>query len=72
MSSRKRKQAKIHRIPLLGIDARYLHYLEPYGGILFLSFILILVVALLDVVAPWPLKFIVDNVIGGPSSSWTT
>jgi len=64
MSSRKRKQ-KIHRIPLLGIDARYLHYLKPYGGILFLSFILILVVALLDVVAPWPLKFIVDNVIGG-------
>jgi subfamily B ATP-binding cassette protein MsbA len=77
MSSRKRKQAKIHRIPLLGIDARYLHYLEPYGGILFLSFILILVVALLDVVAPWPLKFIVDNVIGGhpfegPVGDWVT
>ena len=76
MSSRKRKQ-KIHRIPLLGIDARYLHYLKPYGGILFLSFILILVVALLDVVAPWPLKFIVDNVIGGqpfegPVGDWIT
>jgi ABC-type multidrug transport system fused ATPase/permease subunit len=44
---------------------------------LFLSFILILVVALLDVVAPWPLKFIVDNVIGGhpfegPVGDWVT
>jgi len=65
MSAEKEKRRSVRRIPLLGIDARYLRYLKPYGGILFLSFILILVVALLDVVAPWPIKFIVDNVIGG-------
>lgn len=51
-SGREKKQKNTRHIPLLGIDARYLRYLKPYGGILFLSFILILVVALLDVVAP--------------------
>jgi len=53
------------QVPLTGIDTRYLRYLKPYGFLLFISCILILVVALLDTIAPWPTKYIVDNVIGG-------
>ncbi|NOX63675.1 MAG: ABC transporter ATP-binding protein [Chloroflexi bacterium] len=52
-------------IPLLGIDARYLRYLRPYTGLLAISLALVFVAAGLDILAPWPLKFIVDNVIGG-------
>ncbi len=52
-------------IPLLGIDSRYLGYLRPFSGYLLFSLLLIVIVALLDIVAPWPLKFIVDNVLGG-------
>jgi subfamily B ATP-binding cassette protein MsbA len=63
------KQKRSRQIPLTGIDARYLRYLKPYGGLLFISLILILVVALLDTIAPWPIKYIVDNVIGGESFS---
>jgi subfamily B ATP-binding cassette protein MsbA len=61
--NRERKRSR--QIPLTGIDARYLRYLKPYGGMLFISGILILVVATLDTLAPWPIKYIVDNVIGG-------
>ena len=73
--SQKRKRSR--QIPLTGIDARYLRYLKPYGGLLFVSLILILVVALLGTVAPWPIKYIVDNVIGGepfsgPVGDWVT
>ncbi|MCB9419003.1 MAG: ABC transporter ATP-binding protein [Ardenticatenaceae bacterium] len=67
----------VQYIPLIGIDARYLHYLKPFGLLLSGSIILIVAVALLDVVAPWPLKFIVDNVLGGdpftgPVGDWLT
>ncbi|RMH02141.1 MAG: ABC transporter ATP-binding protein [Chloroflexi bacterium] len=66
MSATENKKPHKHRqIPLIGIDARYLRYLKPYGGLLSLSFLLILLVAALDTLAPWPLKFIVDNVVGG-------
>lgn len=61
--NRERKRSR--QIPLTGIDTRYLRYLKPYGGMLFISGILILVVATLDTLAPWPIKYIVDNVIGG-------
>ncbi len=62
-------QKKVHKrqIPLIGIDVRYLSYLKSYSGLLFLSLVLILVVAVLDTLAPWPIKLIVDNVIGGKS-----
>ncbi len=60
----RRKDA--HRaLPLLGIEARYLRYLRPFGGLMALMLGFILVVAGLDIIAPWPVKFIVDNVIGG-------
>lgn len=62
-------------IPLLGVDARYLRYLQPYRVLLLITLLLILAAAGLDLIAPWPLKFIVDNVVGGknyttPVGAW--
>lgn len=65
MSKRKPDQPMPPTIPLTGIERRYLVYLRPYGGLLLLSFLFIVIVALLEVLAPWPLKYIVDNVISG-------
>lgn len=62
------RRQTVHRpssLPLVGIDARYLRYLKPYSGLLALSLLLIIAVAVLDTLAPWPIKFIVDNVLGG-------
>ncbi len=64
-------------LPLLGIDARYLGYLKAFWPLLLLSVVLIFAVAGLDILAPWPLKFIVDNVLGGqpfttPFGVWLT
>lgn len=75
MTSRSKSTAKT--LPLLGIDARYLRYLKAFWPLLLLSFGLIFVVAGLDIIAPWPLKFIVDNVLGGapfttPFGVWLT
>ncbi len=64
-----KKQEQKRQIPLIGIDVRYLSYLKSYGGLLSISLSLIVVVALLDTLAPWPVKLIVDNVIGGKSFS---
>jgi ABC-type multidrug transport system fused ATPase/permease subunit len=63
---KKRKRRKhITYIPLVGIDARFLHYVFPYASLLLLSALLILLVAFFDIIAPWPLKYIVDHVING-------
>ena len=66
---------KVKLIPIIGIDARHLQYLRPYRLLLVVSVVLILIVALLDIIAPWPLKFIIDNVLGskpftGPGGEW--
>lgn len=53
------------RIPLIGLDSRYFRYLLPYGGHLALALLTMLCVTALDLISPWPLKFIIDNVIGG-------
>lgn len=63
------------QIPLVGIDARYLRYLKPYSGLLAVSTLLIVIVAGLETIAPWPIKFIVDNVLKGrplqgPVGAW--
>ncbi|MCB0000213.1 MAG: hypothetical protein KDE56_30825, partial [Anaerolineales bacterium] len=62
---KRKKRSDVNYIPLIGIDARYLRYLTPYVGLLVLSVIMIVLVALLDIIAPWPVKYIIDNVIGG-------
>ncbi len=64
-------------IPLLGIDRRYVGYLRRFWPLLLLSIGLIFAIAGLEIVAPWPLKFIVDNVLGGkpftgPFGEWLT
>ncbi len=61
----KKSRPEVRYIPVVGIDIRYLRYLKPFTGLLGLSAILIIGVALLDIIAPWPLKFIIDNVLGG-------
>lgn len=53
------------KIPLLDLDPRYFRYLLPYRAQLALGLLTMVAVAALDVAMPWPLKFIVDNVIGG-------
>ena len=62
---KRKKRTDVNYIPLIGIDARYLRYLTPYVGLLVLSVIMIVLVALLDIIAPWPVKYIIDTVIGG-------
>lgn len=52
-------------LPLLGVEVRFLRYLRAYRGLLLLSLGLIVVVAVLDTLAPWPVKLIIDQVIGG-------
>ena len=75
--SGKKKRANVRYVPLIGIDARYLAYLKPYVGLLAVSIVLIVIVAFMDIIAPWPIKYIVDNVIGGkpfndPVGNWIT
>ena len=74
---KRRKRKDVRYIPVIGVDMRYLRYLKPFSGLLTVSVILIVGVALLDIIAPWPLKFIIDNVLGGepfvgPVGDWLT
>ncbi|HEY3311939.1 MAG TPA: ABC transporter ATP-binding protein [Anaerolineales bacterium] len=48
----------------LDLDQRYFAYLWPYRLQLGLTLVAMAGAALMDIAAPWPLKFIVDNVIG--------
>lgn len=73
--NRDRARRTRRQLPLIGIDTRYLRYLQPYSGLLLVSLLLILAVAVLDTLAPWPIKFIVDDVlrdkpIQGPVVAW--
>ncbi len=62
---KKRKRRKhITYIPFIGIDSRFLSFTIPYASLLAVAIGLILLVALFDIIAPWPLKYIVDHVIG--------
>ena len=61
---KRKKRKNVTYLPVLGIDARYVTYLRPFVGWLSLSVIFAFFVALFDIIAPWPLKFIIDNVIG--------
>lgn len=52
------------QLPLIGIEARFLRYLWPYGPLLAASALFVFIVAGLETLAPWPVKFIVDHVLG--------
>ncbi|HEY6041255.1 MAG TPA: ABC transporter ATP-binding protein [Anaerolineae bacterium] len=55
------------KVPLLGLEAMYFRYLAPYRLPLTVTLVMMVFVAVLEVLTPWPLKYIVDNVIGGQS-----
>ena len=61
----KKRQPKGSYIPLVGIDKRYLRYLRNFKALLAGSIVFIFMRACLDVITPWSLKFIIDNVLGG-------
>jgi len=61
---KRKKRKNVTYLPVLGIDARYVTYLRPFVGWLSVSVGFAFLVALFDILAPWPLKFIIDNVIG--------
>ncbi len=66
MTKKQRKKRKhIHYIPLIGIDQRFLKYLKPHAYQFAAIVGLIFALATIDIFAPWPLKFIIDNVING-------
>ena len=55
----------------LDLDRRFYRYLWPYRVQLGLTLITMAGAAFMDVASPWPLKFIVDNVIGRkPYGGW--
>lgn len=49
---------------ILDLDRRFYRYLWPYRAQLGLTLITMSGAALMDIASPWPLKFVVDNVIG--------
>src|SRR6266487_4473343 len=52
------------KLPFLDLDMRYLRYLAQHRGLLLTTFAAMLSGTLLGLIAPWPMKYIVDNVIG--------
>ena len=55
----------MRKIPLLDLDWRYLRYLLPYTPHIAFIVLALSCAAALEIVMPWPLKYIVDNVLGG-------
>jgi len=55
----------MRKIPLLDLDWRYMRYLLPYTPHIAFIVLTLAAVAALEIVMPWPLKYIVDNVLGG-------
>ena len=64
--SRKPKTPRpgVRYVPLLGIDARFLGFLRPYALWLTVTCFFVVLTAVLTILSPWPLKFIIDNVLG--------
>lgn len=48
---------------MIGVVSRFRAFLRPYRGLLVLGTVLSLAETALDLAKPWPLKFIVDNVL---------
>lgn len=51
-------------VKLFGVDGRFFRYLWPYKAQLALALLVMLGIAAVSVAMPWPLKYLVDNVIG--------
>jgi subfamily B ATP-binding cassette protein MsbA len=55
----------MRKVPVIDLEARYFAYLIPYSFQLAATLVMMVIVAVLEVLTPWPLKYIVDNVVGG-------
>ena len=54
----------------LRVAAKVLRRLRPYRGRFALAVLQVLAIGLLEVAKPWPLKVVVDNVLGGHPLHW--
>ena len=52
------------KLPFFDIDIRYLRYFTQHRVVLITAFTALLGSTLMGIIAPWPMKYIVDNVIG--------
>lgn len=52
------------KLPFLDLDRRYLLYLGQHRWLLLTTFAAMLGSTLIGLISPWPMKYIVDNVIG--------
>jgi ATP-binding cassette subfamily B protein/subfamily B ATP-binding cassette protein MsbA len=50
---------------------RVLAYLKPYRGLFALAFIQVALISALEVLKPWPLKIVIDNVLQGQRLDWS-
>lgn len=55
----------MNKTSFLDLDRRYYQYLWPHRLRLAIVIFTMVGAAIVDIASPWPLKFIVDNVIGG-------
>src|SRR5881396_286461 len=54
----------------LGLARKVLGRLAPYGGLFAAAIAQVLAIGFLELAKPWPLKVIVDNVLGGRPLAW--
>src|SRR5437762_1527559 len=54
----------------LGLARKVLGRLAPYGGLFVAAIAQVLAIGFLELAKPWPLKVIVDNVLGGRPLAW--
>jgi len=55
----------MRKIPLIDLDWRYTRYMLPFTPHIAFILLTLTAVAAFEIVMPWPLKYIVDNVLGG-------
>jgi ATP-binding cassette, subfamily B, bacterial len=54
----------------LGLLRKVLQRLVPYGGLFAGAILQVLLIGVLELAKPWPLKIVVDNVLGGRPLAW--
>ena len=53
-----------------GFAVRVLSYLPPYRQTLLWALVQVLLIGALEMLKPWPLKIIIDSVLGGHPPPW--
>ena len=57
-------------MPLLRLLRKILRRLAPYRAMFLLAVLQVVVIGLLELAKPWPLKLIVDDVLAGRPAEW--